>query len=489
MAFRRTRAIFNAAVRRAILSPVSTALSNILYPLGYVREGRPGDWQLGVSTAPMSDLTANGAVFACLYRITSDIGKLEVCLQQRDPTDGMWREANWMSPFWRVLDKPNDYQNIIQFVVYWIASKLVYGNTYGLKVREEARGMVKKIHILDPRNCRPLIAPDGGVYYQISASPLYDVPDSITVPASEIVHDRGMTLWHPLVGVSPIYACAVSATQGKLIQNNSQKFFHNMSRPSGMLTSDLEISQPTADRLKADWEKNYSGANIGKLAVLGNGLKYEAMTIPPETAQLVEQLDWTAVDIARCFLVPLYKINAGPIPAGMNVEAMELQYFSGCLQQLVQSFERCMTEGLELPVGMKVELDEESLLRMDSASHIKMLADAVRGTIMAPNEARAKRNLPAKPGGDSLYLQEQNYSLEALAKRDAREDPFAKGPAAPAPGASATPAKPDPEDPEDDTAEEDATAAEDKAAHDIVRKLCERLSAEALIPEPESTGV
>jgi HK97 family phage portal protein len=158
-----------------------------------------------------------------------------------------------------------------------------------------------------------LIAPDGGVYYQISASPLHDVPDSITVPASEIVHDRGMTLWHPLVGVSPIYACAVSATQGKLIQNNSQKFFHNMSRPSGMLTSDLEISQPTADRLKADWEKNYSGANIGKLAVLGNGLKYEAMTIPPETAQLVEQLDWTAVDIARCFLIPLYKINTGPI--------------------------------------------------------------------------------------------------------------------------------------------------------------------------------
>ncbi|ENB8525780.1 portal protein, partial [Escherichia coli] len=28
-------------------------------------------------------------------------------------------------------------------------------------------------------------------------------------------------------------------------------------------------------------------------------------------------------------------------------------------------------------------------------------------------------------GGDALYLQQQNYSLEALSRRDAREDPFA----------------------------------------------------------------
>ncbi|MNV75883.1 hypothetical protein D3C71_1692080 [compost metagenome] len=60
---------------------------------------------------------------------------------------------------------------------------------------------------------------------------------------------------------------------------------------------------------------------------------------------------------------------------------------------------------------------------------------------MAPNEQRFKLGLPPKPGGDSPMLQQQNYSLEALAKRDAQADPFgtAPEPTVPAPTASEEP--------------------------------------------------
>jgi hypothetical protein len=44
---------------------------------------------------------------------------------------------------------------------------------------------------------------------------------------------------------------------------------------------------------------------------------------------------------------------------------------------------------------------------------------------MSPNEARAGENMQPVAGGDSPYLQQQNYSLAALAKRDAKADPFA----------------------------------------------------------------
>ncbi|EMR5235565.1 phage portal protein, partial [Salmonella enterica] len=42
-------------------------------------------------------------------------------------------------------------------------------------------------------------------------------------------------------------------------------------------------------------------------------------------------------------------------------------------------------------------------------------------------EARKSENLPPVEGGDSLFLQQQNFSLAALAKRDASDDPFGKG--------------------------------------------------------------
>ncbi len=63
---------------------------------------------------------------------------------------------------------------------------------------------------------------------------------------------------------------------------------------------------------------------------------------------------------------------------------------------------------------------------MDTAGLYKSNSDAVGGGWMAPDEARFRANMGKTPGGAAPYLQQQNYSLAALAKRDAQEDPFAK---------------------------------------------------------------
>ena len=68
---------------------------------------------------------------------------------------------------------------------------------------------------------------------------------------------------------------------------------------------------------------------------------------------------------------------------------------------------------------------------MDSVTQMEVM-DKAKG-IFSPNEMRRRFDLAAKPGGDSPYLQEQNFSLEALAKRDARPDPWgSEKPAEPA---------------------------------------------------------
>jgi len=69
---------------------------------------------------------------------------------------------------------------------------------------------------------------------------------------------------------------------------------------------------------------------------------------------------------------------------------------------------------------------------------IEAEAMATKSGIKKINEARRRLDLGPITGGDTAYLQEQNYSLEALAKRDARADPFAKGETeAPAPDPAA----------------------------------------------------
>ncbi|WP_115447926.1 phage portal protein, partial [Escherichia coli] len=137
------------------------------------------------------------------------------------------------------------------------------------------------------------------------------------------------------------------------------------------------------------------------------------------------QLKMTAEIVCSVFRVPAYKIGVGHPPSSDNVEALEQQYYSQCLQTLIESIELLLDEALETGENESTEFDVTTLLRMDSERRMKTLGDAVKNTLLTPNEARKRENLPPLAGGDALYLQQQNYSLEALSRRDAREDPFA----------------------------------------------------------------
>ena len=81
----------------------------------------------------------------------------------------------------------------------------------------------------------------------------------------------------------------------------------------------------------------------------------------------------------------------------------------------------CLDEGLALAPDTRTELDEGVLLRMDAATRFKTYSDAIGGGWMAPNEARRREGLPPVEGGDTPYLQQQNFSLSALARRDQQQ--------------------------------------------------------------------
>jgi len=390
--------------------------------LGVIREAFTGAWQKNIEVN-QDTVLAFSAVFSCITLIASDIAKMRVKLMEMTDS-AVWKETK--SPaFSPVLKRQNHFQNRIQFFENWVTSKLTHGNTYVLKVRD-SRNVVIKLFILDPRRVTPLVADDGSVFYDLKADNISLLPEGLVVPASEIIHDRMNCLFHPLVGVSPIYACGLAAMQGNAIQNNSAQFFKNGSKPGGVLTAPGSIGDDTAKRLKDHWDANYSGENAGKVAVLGDGLKYESMAMSATDSQLIEQLRWSAETVCSTFHVPGYKVGVGPIPPYANAEIMNQIYYSDCLQSLVESAELCLDEGLELPAQYGCEFDLDGLLRMDTAALFESNNKAVAGGWMKPNEARRRANYAPVEGGDSPLIQQQNYSLAAIARRDSLPDPFAK---------------------------------------------------------------
>jgi hypothetical protein len=91
-------------------------------------------------------------------------------------------------------------------------------------------------------------------------------------------------------------------------------------------------------------------------------------------------------------------------------------------------------------VTIGTEFDVDNLLRLDSATQMDVL-DKGRN-YFTPNDGRAKLGYGPKPGGDSVYRQQQDFSLEALAKRDAQDDPFGRTAPATPPQPANDPAAP-----------------------------------------------
>lgn len=396
-----------------------------------IQEPFTGAWQRNQDVKVQS-LLGFYAIYRCVTLISQDISKMRIRLMEQNATTKIWNEVDRNSPYWQVLLKPNRYQNRVQFFDYWIGSKLQQGNTYVLKQRD-ARGIVTALYILNPHRVTPKVAPDGAVYYDLHVDDLAQIDEEhVTVPASEIIHDRYKPLFHPLIGISPILACALSGLLGLKIQNNSTQFFENASMPGGIITAPESMEDETARQLKEQWEQSYSGANRGKVAVLADGLKYEPMRQTAENSQLVEQLKVSAEQVCSAFGVPPYMIGVGDPPNYNNIEALNQQYYSQCLQNLIESVELLLDEGLGLVSGVNLtgqmlgtEFDLGDLLRMDTSTKSRTWGELVKNGIAAPNEARRVFDLEPVEGGDNPFLQQQNYSLEALAKRDAKDDPFA----------------------------------------------------------------
>lgn len=380
-------------------------------------------------------------LYACLNRISSDIGKLPFLLKRKD-SNGIWTEDSGNTSYWPVLRKPNTYQTAQQFREAWSLSKLQHGNTYVLKGRDN-RGVVVKLYVLDPCNVVPMVSDSGDVFYKVNYSvsanllPENYPGEELIIPAREIIHDRLNCFHHQLIGVPPLCAAHWPAVKNLKILKSSAKFFGNNSQPGGILTAPAGMSEKDADTIKAYWQTNFSEENSGKVAVIGADMKFTPFAMKSADSQLVEQMRYSDEQICQPFGIPPFKIGIGSIPAGMKVDDINQLYYSDALQAHIEAMENLLDEGMGISPPLGVEMDLEPLLRMDVGKKAEVATKLVGGGISTPNEGRFQFGLSPLEGGDTVYMQQQDYPLDQV-----RQNKIA--PASPPP----SPPPPDPEDPD-----------------------------------------
>ena len=388
-----------------------------------------GAWQQGVSET-QGDLLSYPTLYACVSRIASDVAKLPFSLRTRSQ-GGIWSEVS--NPAYDpVLRKPNPFQTAGQFREFWVTTKLVSGNAYILK-RRDTRGVVTELYVLDPNRVMPMVSDSGAVYYQLQADSINSLTGEmqVTVPASEIIHDRCMTVHHPLVGVPPVAAAYWPAVKNLKILRTAADFFANHAQPGGLLTAPAGMTDDDAKAVQAYWDQNFSGENSGRVAIIGADMKFTTFAMKSIDAQMIEQMRYSDEQICQPFGIPPFKVGIGTIPAALGVDGLNQLYYSDALQSHIEHMESLLNEGLRVSAPLGIKLDLDPLLRMDEGKRAEVEGKLVAGKIKTPDEGRMRFNLGPTGGGDTLWGQAQDYPLAMLANR-AEWDPNMQPAATPA---------------------------------------------------------
>ena len=380
-----------------------------------------------------------GAVYACKNVMAQAIATMPI--HHLRLLDDGGTEIITTSPLSRVLRQPNGYQTRSDYFMNLVFELLGQGNTYTLVYRDDAQ-RVSSMHLVSATGTMPYVnTEEGAVFYGLGDNPMLgDL--RLLVPARDVMHIRLHTPHHPLIGVSPVKYAATAVTVNTAISSNQAAFFQNMSRPSGVLTTEEKLTKEQMDALREAWYKRSRGLASGEVPILGWGLKWNPMTITSEDAQLIEAYRMSIEDIARVFRVPLPLIGEYSKATYNNTEQLISSWLATGLGFLMEHIEQSIVKLFQLPLSETVNFETDALLRTDFAGRIDGLTKGILGGLFSPDEARRREGLSAVPGG---YGAEPRVQAQVIPLSQVGQMPDSAPSAPAAPAAPVAPAAPEPE--------------------------------------------
>lgn len=221
----------------------------------------------------------------------------------------------------------------------------------------------------------------------------------------EIVH---IPNWgrSPLRGINPISVAAEAIGLSISAEEYAARFFDQDSTPRGLLTTDANLNDQQADTLAARWEKKSAGLrNAHRTAVLGSGAKFQAISVNPSDAQLLEERKFQVNEIARLFGVPPHMVGdvERSTSWGSGIEEQTLGFLQFTLQPHIRRFEQAINTALLMRelTGRYVKFDLDGLLRGTTLRRYQAYAIGY-GRFLTTNDIRRDEDLPPIEGGDEL---------------------------------------------------------------------------------------
>ena len=378
---------------------------------------KPNWFQLGMKEPTQQVAMSSSAVYACVSIISQEVSRLDLHHFRINPDKS--RDLQIQSAASRVFRDPNWYQTPSDFLLFMMQSLLLSGNAYAVVIRD-GTGAVSELHPQFPDHVNVQRVQGSTDYFYMlgSNNGPYDIAnlqEYTPVPARDMLHIRLFPSSDILLGSSPLQALGPSVAMAGAIQHSSAAFFQNMARPSGIIASPKKIDPIAADRLKKQWKDTLSGTGAGGVVVFDGDASWHPLTMNAVDSEVIAQYKLSVENIAQVYRVPMFMLGDLSKATFSNVESLQKAFIMSTLGFYLKHVENAYEDLFNMGPNERVEFDlERGLMRPDLEQRMSAYAKGVLGGIYAPNEPRARENLPPVEGGDRVYMQRQNWPLELL---------------------------------------------------------------------------
>lgn len=358
----------------------------------------------GVRVTPESAL-ALPILQNCVTLLAESLASCPTELYQRLDDGG--RVAATEHPLYNVLrNKPNDFQTPYERVELSQMSAGLRGNSYSFIDRDD-HGNVKALWPLDSSKVTVLKGPDLLPYYQVAGA-------AAPLPMRLVHHVR----WHShngYVGLSPIQLHADAIGLAQTVRTFAGKSFANGASLSGVIQRPKEVSaikdQKSIDDILDQWGNKFSGAdNARKVAMLQEGMTFQAVSLSNVDAEMIAMLKVSGVDVARIYKIPLPMVNDLEKANYNTIEQLLIHFVVFALLPWAKRHEGAMMRDFLLDEDRGryfIEFNLSGLMRGDQKSRYEAYAIGRQWGWLSVNDIRRLENMPPIGGGDT-YLQPLN---------------------------------------------------------------------------------
>lgn len=349
------------------------------------------------------------AVYACVRILAEAIAGLPLHVYRYRSDGG--KERIPFHPLYHLLhDEPNPEMTSFVFRETLMSHLLLWGNAYAQIVRN-GRGEAIALYPLLPSKMEVNRTQNGELVYKyyrdVDESGINPKGGYVTLRKDEVLHIPGLG-FDGLIGYSPIAMAKNAIGMSLATEEYGAAFFANGANPGGVLEHPGVIKD--IQRVKDSWNSAYQGSgNAHKVAVLEEGMKFQAIGIPPEQAQFLETRKFQINEIARIFRVPPHMVGDLEKSSFSNIEQQSLEFVKYTLDPWVVRWEQSLQQVLILPsekTALFIKFNLDGLLRGDYQSRMTGYSVGRQNGWMSANDIRELENMnriPAEEGGD-LYL-------------------------------------------------------------------------------------